>query len=140
MLLRGRAFEISPGRKWEKLKELKAEGIKKRFFSPCARVLEQGQSLLFLNTIRVLRLFLPQEKLLRIWWAKGHSSFNRFCVPGSLPGHEISLIWSRKPSWTPASFRRCVTPLFLESWLPLRCAGCIAVFLWLPKCPIRPFF
>ena len=59
--MRGPAFEVLPGRKWENLKELKAEGSKK-VFSPFARVV----SLPFLNTIRLQRLFLPQVKLLRI--------------------------------------------------------------------------
>ena len=34
------------------------------------------------------------------------------------------------------------TPLFLESWLARLCVDLvhIAVLLWLPRCPIRPFF
>ena len=56
-------FQAESGKvgKSSKLKDLK------KVFSRCARVLKQGQSLLFLNTIRLLRLFLPQVKLLRTW-------------------------------------------------------------------------
>ena len=75
--MHGPAFEALPGRKLEKMKENKAERSK-RFFSPCARVLKQEQSLLFLSTIRLQLLFLLQVKLFKDLVAKGHSSFNKF--------------------------------------------------------------
>ena len=48
---------------------------KLKVFSPRARVLKQGQSLLFLNIIRLLRMFLPQVKL-KEPVATSHSKFN----------------------------------------------------------------
>ena len=118
-IVRGPAFEALPGRKLEKMKEFKAERSKKGFFLLVHGFSNRGKVVYFLNTIRLQLLFLPQAKLLRIWWPKVIpvlTSLRPWITHRSLVQLSTrlceflvsSLIWSRKPSRTQASCCRCV--------------------------------
>ena len=73
--MRGPAFEVLPGRKWEKLKELKAEGSKKGFFSLCTGSQTGAKSSIFEHNSASASVS-PSSKTFKDLVAKGHSSFN----------------------------------------------------------------
>ena len=72
--MRGLAFEVLPGRQWEKLKELKAEGSKKGFFSLCTGCQTGAKSYIFEHNSASASVS-PSSKTFKDLGAKGHSSF-----------------------------------------------------------------
>ena len=71
----GPAFEALPGRKLEKMKELKAERSKKVFFSLCTGSQTGAKSSFFEHNSASASIS-PSSKTIKDLVAKGHSSFN----------------------------------------------------------------